>query len=124
MGGGATAATSTARARGEGVRAPSCAASCRPHTVTRAPWSSIWGATPASSSDRGRYSRGRTSSCAIGGGGDRPPIPAWFGPIVNPACLPAAAWQPLPHGSLPPLPPMLWRQLDDDRFWCRQDVRA
>jgi hypothetical protein len=30
-----------------------------------------------------------------------------FGPIVNPACLPAAAWQPLPHGGLPPLPPVL-----------------
>eukprot|EP01047_Picozoa_sp_COSAG01_P055549 COSAG01_NODE_6198_length_3798_cov_293.914572_7_plen_175_part_00 len=23
------------------------------------------------------------------------------------ACLPAAAWQPLPHGGLPPLPPVL-----------------
>eukprot|EP01047_Picozoa_sp_COSAG01_P038600 COSAG01_NODE_3141_length_6525_cov_13.027077_6_plen_101_part_00 len=32
---------------------------------------------------------------------------AWFGPIVNVACLPAAAWQPLPHGGLPPLPPVL-----------------
>jgi hypothetical protein len=30
-----------------------------------------------------------------------------FDPIVNPACLPAAAWQPLPHGGLPPLPPVL-----------------
>ena len=36
--------------------------------------------------------------------GDRPP---WFDPIVNVACLPAAAWQPLPHGGLPPLPPVL-----------------
>ena len=26
-----------------------------------------------------------------------------FDPIVNVACLPAAAWQPLPHGGLPPL---------------------
>ena len=24
-----------------------------------------------------------------------------------PACLPAAAWQPLPHGDLPPLAPVL-----------------
>ena len=36
--------------------------------------------------------------------GDRAP---WFDPIVNVACLPAAAWQPLPHGGLPPLSPVL-----------------